>query len=259
MVSINVDGLTVTSLERRLRAFASNLSPAEQEALAGLLYGAAGAPPDNPASLSLRGVYVHRDSAGLIAPGPTPGGMEAIGPKQDDPRTPGGVEAIGPKQDDPRTPGGVEAIGPKQDDPRTPGGVEAIGPKQDDPRTSLNSKLLAFAATLTAAEAATFDWVMARADERPDLGGIPPEEGPWITNALRIGVSAAGANVGQAASDDFQAVLTLGPQSAALGAPGAPLSPARSSASSSVKTMYWLGLGAVAFLLVVVAILWLLR
>jgi hypothetical protein len=226
-VSINVDRLTVTSLERRLRAFASNLSPAEQEALAGLLYGAAGAPPDNPASLSLRGVYVHRDSAGLIAPGPTPGGMEAIGPKQDD--------------------------------PRTPGGMEAIGPKQDDPRTSLNSKLLDFAATLTAAEAATFDWVMARADERPDLGGIPPEEGPWITNALRIGVSAAGANGGQAASDDFQAVLTLGPQSAAHGAPGAPLSPARSSASSSVKTMYWLGLGALALLLVVVAILWLLR
>jgi hypothetical protein len=226
-VSINVDRLTVTSLERRLRAFASNLSPAEQEALAGLLYGAAGAPPDNPASLSLRGVYVHRDSAGLIAPGPTPGGMEAIGPKQDD--------------------------------PRTPGGMEAIGPKQDDPRTSLNSKLLDFAATLTAAEAATFDWVMARADERPDLGGIPPEEGPWITNALRIGVWAAGANGGQAASDDFQAVLTLGPQSAAHGAPGAPLSPARSSASSSVKTMYWLGLGALALLLVVVAILWLLR
>lgn len=103
----------------------------------------------------------------------SPGGMEAIGPKQDDPRalcesgngpgaTPGGVkpivvqggmEAIGPKQDDPRTP--VLAIGPKQDDPSQPGALArpgddndpkaaggsgragkllAIGPKQDDPR-----------------------------------------------------------------------------------------------------------------------------
>jgi hypothetical protein len=96
-----------------------------------------------------------------------PGGIEAIGPKQDDPLTAcapgedaktgiivqGGREAIGPKQDDPRK----LAIGPKQDDPlRAPvlarpgddndpkasggsgiivqGGVEAIGPKQDDPR-----------------------------------------------------------------------------------------------------------------------------
>ena len=58
----------------------------------------------------------------------SPGGIEAIGPKQDDPRamcstdgpgviSPGGVEAIGPKQDDPRK----LAIGPKQDDPLTPG------------------------------------------------------------------------------------------------------------------------------------------
>jgi len=243
MVSITVDRWTVASLERRLRAFASNLAPAEQEALAGLMYGAAGAPADNPASLSLRGVYVHRDSAGLIAPGPTPGGMEAIGPKQDDPRTPGGMEAIGPKQDD----------------PRTPGGMEAIGPKQDDPRTGLNSKMLDFAATLTAAEAATFDWVMARAEGRPDLGGIPPEEGPWITRALGIGASTTGPNMGRAAPNDFQAVLILGTRSAAPRGTGAPLSPARSSASSSVKTVYWLGLGALALLLVVVATLWLLR
>lgn len=102
----------------------------------------------------------------------SPVGIEAIGPKQDDPRamcepgqrlmaTPGGVkpivvqgglEAIGPKQDDPRSP--VLAIGPKQDDPSQPGvkarpgddndpkaaggsglgGIRAIGPKQDDPR-----------------------------------------------------------------------------------------------------------------------------
>ena len=102
----------------------------------------------------------------------SPTGIEAIGPKQDDPRamcepgqgaTPhpggvkpiivqGGIEAIGPKQDDPRSP--VLAIGPKQDDPSRPGAmarpgddndpkaaggnsrgsIRAIGPKQDDPR-----------------------------------------------------------------------------------------------------------------------------
>jgi hypothetical protein len=83
------------------------------------------------------------------------GGGLAIGPKQDDPRK----LAIGPKQDDPRkgiiiqggkqgaynpetdpqAQGGAEMIGPKQDDPRTgiivQGGIEAIGPKQDDPRS----------------------------------------------------------------------------------------------------------------------------
>ena len=69
--------------------------------------------------------------------------IEAIGPKQDDPRAAcgtegivvqgglkpivvhGGMEAIGPKQDDPRK----LSIGPKQDDPRK----LSIGPKQDDP------------------------------------------------------------------------------------------------------------------------------
>ena len=97
----------------------------------------------------------------------SPGGIKAIGPKQDDPLTAcgpgqsgpagiivqGGREAIGPKQDDPRK----LAIGPKQDDPLqarilarpgddedpqasggtgivVQGGIEAIGPKQDDPR-----------------------------------------------------------------------------------------------------------------------------
>jgi len=96
----------------------------------------------------------------------SPGGREAIGPKQDDPRAlcatgegqsgiivQGGREAIGPKQDDPRK----LAIGPKQDDPLrasvlarpgddndpkasggggiiVQGGIKAIGPKQDDPR-----------------------------------------------------------------------------------------------------------------------------
>lgn len=68
----------------------------------------------------------------------SPSGVQAIGPKQDDPRAvcsagdsgiivQGGIEAIGPKQDDPRK----LAIGPKQDDPRSP--ALAIGPKQDDP------------------------------------------------------------------------------------------------------------------------------
>ena len=88
-----------------------------------------------------------------------PGAVQAIGPKQDDPRS-CGVEAIGPKQDDPRK----LAIGPKQDDPRklaigpkqddplhggmqagfdpetdphANGGAEMIGPKQDDPRTGI--------------------------------------------------------------------------------------------------------------------------
>ena len=93
--------------------------------------------------------------------------VQAIGPKQDDPRAmctgsvkgiivQGGREAIGPKQDDPLkvmtlarpgddndpkasggsggdkiiVEGGIRAIGPKQDDPRK----LQIGPKQDDPR-----------------------------------------------------------------------------------------------------------------------------
>jgi hypothetical protein len=100
------------------------------------------------------------------APMLAPVRVEAIGPKQDDPRAAcgpaagrsgiivqGGREAIGPKQDDPRK----LAIGPKQDDPLhtsvlarpgddndpkasggsgiiIQGGIEAIGPKQDDPR-----------------------------------------------------------------------------------------------------------------------------
>lgn len=89
----------------------------------------------------------------------TPGGVEAIGPKQDDPAGPGkaGRQASGGIGNDAgmlggiRTPGGIKAIGPKQDDPsrpgaagrwddnstqdgiRTPGGIKAIGPKQDDP------------------------------------------------------------------------------------------------------------------------------
>ena len=68
-----------------------------------------------------------------VAPMIAPAGVEAIGPKQDDPLTcdvgeagPDGVLAIGPKQDDPRSGiivqgGRVLAIGPKQDDPRAPG------------------------------------------------------------------------------------------------------------------------------------------
>lgn len=74
----------------------------------------------------------------------SPGGIEAIGPKQDDPRTAcdpatgergivvqGGIEAIGPKQDDPRK----LAIGPKQDDPLTPGVLARPG-DDDDPKAS---------------------------------------------------------------------------------------------------------------------------
>jgi hypothetical protein len=91
----------------------------------------------------------------------SPGGVEAIGPKQDDPRamcepgetsgmlsagrvrvssssgmkpTPGGVMAIGPKQDDPRSPGTLNRPG-DDEDPHAAGGAESIGPKQDDPRS----------------------------------------------------------------------------------------------------------------------------
>jgi hypothetical protein len=95
----------------------------------------------------------------------SPGGVEAIGPKQDDPRamcepegtaltgmldqgrvrtssssgmkpTPGGVMAIGPKQDDPRAPGVLARPG-DDNDPKASGSssVLAIGPKQDDPRS----------------------------------------------------------------------------------------------------------------------------
>lgn len=95
------------------------------------------------------------------APVISPGGIEAIGPKQDDPLTmcepgtgegPGlatgiivqggrtgiivqggrtGAEAIGPKQDDPGRPGGVLAIGPKQDDPSRPGALARPGDDND--------------------------------------------------------------------------------------------------------------------------------
>ena len=107
----------------------------------------------------------------------SPGGIEAIGPKQDDPRamcepgspgaagmlsqgrvrlstssgirpTPGGAESIGPKQDDPRSPGVLARPG-DDDDPKASGGsqsgivvqggIEAIGPKQDDPRSPVSA------------------------------------------------------------------------------------------------------------------------
>ena len=74
----------------------------------------------------------------------SPGGIQAIGPKQDDPRAAcdpgtdksgivvqGGIEAIGPKQDDPRK----LAIGPKQDDPLTPGVLARPG-DDNDPKAS---------------------------------------------------------------------------------------------------------------------------
>ena len=101
----------------------------------------------------------------------SPGGIEAIGPKQDDPRamcepgseptagmlsqgrvrlstssgmrpSPGGKLAIGPKQDDPRAPGVLARPGDDHDPKASggsgiivEGGLEAIGPKQDDPRS----------------------------------------------------------------------------------------------------------------------------
>lgn len=78
-------------------------------------------------------------------------GVEAIGPKQDDPRSagiivqgglvaPGGCEgtpgvlAIGPKQDDPSRPGAL-AIGPKQDDPSRPGASARPG-DDNDPKSA---------------------------------------------------------------------------------------------------------------------------
>jgi len=99
----------------------------------------------------------------------SPGGMEAIGPKQDDPRamcdpegtattgmldagrvrtssssgkkpTPGGIMAIGPKQDDPRSP--ALAIGPKQDDPSRPGAVARPG-DDEDPKAAGGNGMLA--------------------------------------------------------------------------------------------------------------------
>lgn len=97
----------------------------------------------------------------------SPGGVEAIGPKQDDPRqcasepgikspeissgiiVQGGREAIGPKQDDPLSadgsagPGqpGVLAIGPKQDDPSRPGALSRPG-DDNDPKASGGSSII---------------------------------------------------------------------------------------------------------------------
>ena len=82
---------------------------------------------------------------GGIQPNTNPGGMIAIGPKQDDPAQPKpgagsgtSLIAIGPKQDDPvaRSPasatGGYSpAIGPKQDDPVQPGRGIAASMKTD--------------------------------------------------------------------------------------------------------------------------------
>ena len=91
-------------------------------------------------------------AAGLLAalqnvPVINPGGIESIGPKQDDPLTcdeggasDGRVLAIGPKQDDPRSPIGALARPGDDNDPKASGGgggVLAIGPKQDDPRSPI--------------------------------------------------------------------------------------------------------------------------
>lgn len=91
----------------------------------------------------------------------SPGGVEAIGPKQDDPRAacgPGGMsgivvqggrEAIGSKQDDSLTADvaagmrrpGVLAIGPKQDDPSRPGALSRPG-DDNDPKASGGSSII---------------------------------------------------------------------------------------------------------------------
>jgi hypothetical protein len=84
---------------------------------------------------------------GGIQPNTNPGGMVAIGPKQDDPAaSPAGAKAsgnsmvaIGPKQDDPAaSPASAKAsgqsmltIGPKQDDPAQPGRGSAASAKTD--------------------------------------------------------------------------------------------------------------------------------
>lgn len=107
-----------------------------------------------PSALAQAPVSRIRPAVAPVA-GSTP--VQAIGPKQDDPRTAGivvqggrdqdcdsdadGVPedrralAIGPKQDDPRSPVGAAARPGDDEDPKAAGGTGAlaIGPKQDDP------------------------------------------------------------------------------------------------------------------------------
>ena len=87
-------------------------------------------------SLVTMALWIAAQQVGTISPG----GVQAIGPKQDDPRK----LAIGPKQDDPLKVGVLARPG-DDNDPKASGGtggdkivvqggLEAIGPKQDDPR-----------------------------------------------------------------------------------------------------------------------------
>lgn len=168
--SISVDASTVMSLETKLRAFAAGLPMSEKRAFAGMLSGAAGAPSDNPAAISVQANYIASTAPGRSM------SIQKSGMKV----SPNSALAIGPKQDDPRNPPPTpeRSIGPKQDDPRAPGIVR--------------DKLRTFASGLSLGEGAALDWLMQRAGSRPSIGGIPPEEGPSLAQALGINPLAIG-------------------------------------------------------------------
>jgi hypothetical protein len=210
---VTVDAATVARLQARIDGFAGTLPGDEQRVLAGMMRGAAGAPADDPADvIRISGTYA--GASGIVVQG----GREAMGPKPDDPRAivvQGGREATGPKADDARAivvQGGREATGPKPDDARAivvQGGREAMRPRQDDPRAAVKRKLRSFATGLDRAEAATLDWLVGRADGQPDVGGIPPEEGPGVAEALGIAAPATGPGRDDRspAPADFKATL----------------------------------------------------
>lgn len=150
----------------------------------------------------------------------SPGGIEAIGPKQDDPRamcdpgsepmagmlsqgrvrlstssgirpSPGGKLAIGPKQDDPRAPGVLARPG-DDNDPKASGGsgiiveggLEAIGPKQDDPRAMCGPDGTATTGMLDAGRVRT----SSSSGMKPTPGGMlaigPKQDDPSRPGAL---------------------------------------------------------------------------
>jgi hypothetical protein len=191
---VTVDAATVARLQARIDGFAGTLPGDEQRVLAGMMRGAAGAPADDPADvIRISGTYA--GASGIVVQG----GREAMGPKPDDPR------AIVVQ-------GGREATGPKPDDARAivvQGGREAMRPRQDDPRAAVKRKLRSFATGLDRAEAATLDWLVGRADGQPDVGGIPPEEGPGVAEALGIAAPATGPGQDDRspAPADFKATL----------------------------------------------------
>jgi hypothetical protein len=191
---VTVDAATVARLQARIDGFAGTLPGDEQRVLAGMMRGAAGAPADDPADvIRISGTYA--GASGIVVQG----GREAMGPKPDDPR------AIVVQ-------GGREATGPKPDDARAivvQGGREAMRPRQDDPRAAVKRKLRSFATGLDRAEAATLDWLVGRADGQPDVGGIPPEEGPGVAEALGIAAPATGPGRDDRspAPADFKATL----------------------------------------------------